>query len=242
MLRIISGKTFQRESRIAEDKIFGLCSLNFMSNFAFTRIQIMMFTLNMIPIKKFAFSLLIMITPGFASSVEPTDGDTVALTPWELLGEDDGLEDMFNSVSSFQMDLVNFAKLHLGKKYKPGGKGPYVFDCSGFTSFVFGNFDISLSPASRMQGKEGEQVTLGELEIGDLMFFSGRRGGKTVGHVGMVIDVNKDTGEIKFIHASSKHGIVIQSFPDGAYYSRHYLHSTRVINNKNDRQTKQESP
>ncbi len=161
--------------------------------------------------------------------VDFSDGDAIALSPWELLGEDDGLGDMFNSVSSFQTDLVNFAKLHLGRKYKPGGKGPYVFDCSGFTSYVFRNFDINLSPASRLQGQEGTPVSVGELKVGDLMFFSGRRGGSTVGHVGMVIDVDDKTGKVKFIHASSKHGVVIQSFPDGAYYSKHYLHSTRVI-------------
>lgn len=161
--------------------------------------------------------------------VDISDGDAIALSPWELLGEDDGLGDMFNSVSSFQTDLVNFAKLHLGRKYKPGGKGPYVFDCSGFTSYVFRNFDINLSPASRLQGQEGTPVSVGELKVGDLMFFSGRRGGSTVGHVGMVIDVDDKTGKVKFIHASSKHGVVIQSFPDGAYYSKHYLHSTRVI-------------
>ncbi|MDE7146607.1 MAG: C40 family peptidase [Duncaniella sp.] len=155
--------------------------------------------------------------------------DTLAMTPWELLGEDDGLGDMFNSVSSFQTELVNFAKLHLGRKYKPGGKGPYVFDCSGFTSYVFRNFDIKLSPASRLQGQEGTPVSVNELRVGDLMFFSGRRGGRTVGHVGMVIDVDEETGKVKFIHASTKHGVVIQSFPDGAYYSNHYLHSTRVI-------------
>lgn len=161
--------------------------------------------------------------------VDFSDGDAIALSPWELLGEDDGLGDMFNSVSSFQTDLVNFAKLHLGRKHKPGGKGPYVFDCSGFTSYVFRNFDINLSPASRLQGQEGTPVSVGELKVGDLMFFSGRRGGSTVGHVGMVIDVDDKTGKVKFIHASSKHGVVIQSFPDGAYYSKHYLHSTRVI-------------
>ncbi|MDE6859193.1 MAG: C40 family peptidase [Duncaniella sp.] len=161
--------------------------------------------------------------------VDPTEGDVLAMTPWELLGEDDGLGDLFNSVSSFQTELVNFAKLHLGRKYKPGGKGPYVFDCSGFTSYVFRNFDIKLSPASRLQGQEGSPVSVNELRVGDLMFFSGRRGGSTVGHVGMVIDVDEESGKIKFIHASSSKGVVIQSFPDGAYYSKHYLHSTRVI-------------
>ncbi len=208
--------------------------LNFMFTFVliFTRLAEPHFNAMTI-IKKLSSTILTGIFAiNIGNATQPTDidnGDIIALTPWELLGEDDGLGDLFNSTSSFQTELVNFAKLHLGKRYKPGGKGPYVFDCSGFTSYVFRNFDINLSPASRLQGQEGTRVNLSDLQIGDLMFFSGRRGGKTVGHVGMVIEVDYETGKIKFIHASSKHGVVIQSFPDGAYYSKHYLHSTRVI-------------
>lgn len=188
----------------------------------------------MSPFSNTLISLFISVSiPLTSTAIPPSElenGDVIALSPWELLGEDDGLGDLFNTQSSLQTELVNFAKLHLGRKYKPGGKGPYVFDCSGFTSYVFHNFDIKLSPASRLQGQEGTRVSIGELQVGDLMFFSGRRGGNIVGHVGMVIDVDPETGNVKFIHASSTQGIVIQNFPDGGYYSRHYLHSTRVIN------------
>ncbi|MCM1138825.1 MAG: C40 family peptidase [Duncaniella sp.] len=179
-----------------------------------------------------AISILILLSiPTCAYSQQPGNesGDVIALTPWELLGEDDGLGDSFCNISNFQSDLVNFAMKYLGSRYRAGGKTPKGFDCSGFTSFVFNNFDISLSPASRLQGKEGKRVTLDELQIGDLMFFSGRRGGNTVGHVGLVIDVDKVSGIIKFIHSSSSQGVVITTFPDGGYYSRRYLHSTRVI-------------
>lgn len=171
-------------------------------------------------------SLPISVKPQSTPS-EP--GDVLALTPWELLGEDDGLGDSFSKISNFQSDLVDFAMKYLGSRYRAGGKTPKGFDCSGFTSFVFNNFDISLSPASRLQGKEGTRVNLDELQVGDLMFFSGRRGGNSVGHVGMVIDVDKETGIIKFIHSSSSQGVVITTFPDDGYYSRRYLHSTRVI-------------
>ena len=168
-------------------------------------------------INKTISSLIVSILiPIGVNSTEPEQNDVLALTPWELLGEDDGLGDMFSSVSSFQSDLVDFAKLHLGRRYRRGGKGPHAFDCSGFTSYVFRNFNISLSPASRLQGNEGN----------------------TVGHVGMVIEVDNETGTVKFIHASSTQGVVIQTFPDGGYYSKHYLHSTRVIDESNYSQKK----
>lgn len=185
---------------------------------------------------KITISILTLITisiRAYPQQIEPEGDDVLALTPWELLGEDDGLGDSFNKISNFQSDLVDFAMKYLGSRYRAGGKTPKGFDCSGFTSFVFNNFDISLSPASRLQGKEGKRVSLDELQVGDLMFFSGRRVGNSVGHVGMVIDVDKETGTIKFIHSSSSQGVVITTFPDGGYYSRRYLHSTRVIDDDN---------
>ena len=45
----------------------------------------------------------------------------------------------------------------------------------------------------------------------------------------MVIDVDRKNGTLKFIHASTSKGVVIQNYPDGAYYSRHFLHVQRVI-------------
>lgn len=157
------------------------------------------------------------------------NGDALALSPWELLGEDDGLGDMAGSLTTLQSDLVDYASRFLGTRYRHGAKGPSAFDCSGFTSYVFRNFGMTLSPSSRAQGLQGRQVSKDEVMVGDLMFFSGRRGGKTIGHVGMVVDVDEATGKVKFIHAATSRGVVIESFPDGGYYSSRFLQYRRVI-------------
>lgn len=159
-----------------------------------------------------------------------SDHDVLALTPWELLGEDDGYDQWFSPLSELQIELREFAQNFLGCRYVHGGKGPKVFDCSGFTSFVYSNFGYSISPGSRMQGTQGTRVSMSDIQVGDLLFFSGRKGGTTVGHVGMVVEVDESTRQLKFIHASSKRGIVIQSYPDGGYYSKHFLHARRIIN------------
>ncbi len=158
-----------------------------------------------------------------------SDGDVLALNPWEMLGEDDGLGDNFGSLTSLQSELVDYASSFLGTRYRHGAKGPKAFDCSGFTSFVFKNFGMSLSASSRAQGVQGRQIGKDEVMVGDLMFFSGRRGGKTIGHVGMVVDVDELTGKIKFIHAATSQGVVIQSFPDNGYYSQRFLQFRRVL-------------
>ncbi|MCM1520806.1 MAG: C40 family peptidase [Lachnoclostridium sp.] len=156
-------------------------------------------------------------------------GDALALSPWELLGEDDGLGDMAGSLTTLQSDLVDYASRFIGTRYRHGAKGPSAFDCSGFTSYVFRNFGMTLSPSSRAQGLQGRQISKDEVMVGDLMFFSGRRGGKTIGHVGMVVDVDEATGKVKFIHAATSRGVVIESFPDGGYYSSRFLQYRRVI-------------
>lgn len=129
--------------------------------------------------------------------------------------------------NSLVYQIIDYAKNYLGRPYRSGAKGPRAFDCSGFTSFVFRNFDISLSSSSRDQYTQGEQINLSEVRPGDLLFFGGRRGGSTVGHVAMAVEV-KDNGTIKFIHAAQR-GICYDTYPDGGYYSKRFIGARRVI-------------
>lgn len=124
-------------------------------------------------------------------------------------------------------DIVEYAKNFLGRPYRSGSKGPKSFDCSGFTSYVFRNFDLSLGASSRDQYRQGIHVSKEELQPGDLLFFSGSRKSGTVGHVGIVTEVNTD-GSVKFIHAARKGGIRFDRYPDGGYYSSRYIGARRV--------------
>lgn len=157
------------------------------------------------------------------------NGDVMMPTLEEMLGEPIDNLGMIGGNEALKGELVSFAKNYLGIRYRRGGKTPKGFDCSGFTSFVFRNFGFSIDPGSRTQALQGKRVSLSQVEVGDLLFFSGRRGGKTVGHVGMVIEVDESTGNMKFIHSATSKGITIQNFPDGGYYSNRFLHAQRVI-------------
>lgn len=129
-------------------------------------------------------------------------------------------------------DMVSYAKKFLGAHYRYGARGPKNFDCSGFTSYVFREFGYKLSPTSRAQYLQGVGVSRDEVRPGDLLFFSGRRAGKNVGHVGMVIDVNDDDKSIRFIHATIGGGVKIDTYPDGGYYSKRYIGARRVLSDK----------
>lgn len=132
------------------------------------------------------------------------------------------------SEESAQMitDLLGEAKRYIGRPYRHGAKGPSAFDCSGFTSYVYRQFGFNISPSSRSQFLEGEKVDKNNLKQGDLVFFTSRRSGKNVGHVGIVVSADNVNGNFKFIHASMK-GITISDYK--GYYLGRYLGARRII-------------
>lgn len=123
-------------------------------------------------------------------------------------------------------DLLKEARKHLGKPYRHGSKGPNAFDCSGFSSYVYRQFGYSISPASKAQYFEGTKVDRKSLREGDLVFFNGRNMNNGVGHVGIVVSADNNTGEFKFIHASIK-GVKISECE--GYYAKRYIGARRII-------------
>lgn len=125
-------------------------------------------------------------------------------------------------------DLLSFAFQFKGVPYRYGQASPRGFDCSGFTSYVFKRFGFSLDRTSRGQVNDGRSIARNELKPGDLVFFNGRaRGGKRVGHVGIVTEVQQDNS-FKFIHASCHKGIT-ESHSTETYYQSRYVGACRVI-------------
>lgn len=124
-------------------------------------------------------------------------------------------------------DIIAYAMKYLGRPYRSGAKGPKAFDCSGFTSFVYRNFDISLSPSSSQQSVQGVKVAKADIQPGDLLFFKGRRN-SGVGHVGIAVDVD-DSGNVSFIHAATSSGIRIDKLNDAGYYQKRYVGARRVL-------------
>ena len=140
--------------------------------------------------------------------------------------EKDNLQVLSDESSKMVADLLKEGRKHIGKPYLAGSKGPSRFDCSGFTSYVYKQFGIQLSPSSRDQYTQGEKVDRNDLRPGDLVFFTSRRSGKNVGHVGIVVSADNETGQFKFIHASLK-GVKISDYE--GYYVPRYVGARRII-------------
>lgn len=136
------------------------------------------------------------------------------------------------SSGSYLGDLVvDIAKEHLGKPYVWGAEGPNEFDCSGFMMFCYRHVGVKLPRTSREQFKLGEEVEIPDLKKGDLVFWSGFRGtvGESIGHVGMICDVDYEKGYFYFIHANSSHKGVSISRSDERYFLLHYKGARRII-------------
>lgn len=95
------------------------------------------------------------------------------------------------------LSAADLATQFVGSPYVWGSANPGVgFDCSGLTSYVYGQMGISIPHQSAAQYSSGYAVDSSNLQAGDLVFFS--YGGGGIDHVGIV--VNSDG---TFVHAST---------------------------------------
>lgn len=117
--------------------------------------------------------------------------------------------------------IVSYAYKFLGRPYVWGGSGPSVFDCSGFTAYVYKILGITLPHYTVSQASLGVHVSRDNLKPGDLVFFNTS---SRLSHVGIYV------GNGKFIQASSGSNKVIVSSLYQSYYNSRYAGARRIIN------------
>jgi cell wall-associated NlpC family hydrolase len=139
-----------------------------------------------------------------SSAVQPTVG-VAAATP----------EGTTVAPPSTHGGVVGIAMQYLGVPYHWGGSSPSGFDCSGLVSYVFAQIGVSLPHSSYAQFNMGTPVSIGQLQPGDLVFFSG------ASHVGIYI------GGGSFIHAPHTGDVVKISSLSG-YYSSAFIGGRRI--------------
>ncbi len=121
--------------------------------------------------------------------------------------------------SEIRLKILKEAENWIGTPYRYGGNSQSGADCSGFVQSVYLTVGIALPRTSKEQYDYSEAISIGDAQIGDLIFF--KRKGK-ISHVGII------SGNGEMIHASSSRGVIRQSIEE-YLRSNIYAGSGRVI-------------
>lgn len=125
--------------------------------------------------------------------------------------------------------IVAFAKTLIGIPYLYASINPVKgFDCSGFITYVFNHFNITVPRSSVDFTNYGKTIDSNEAKPGDLILFTGTDSTiHVVGHMGII--ESKKEKLIYFIHASSgkAKGVVITPLEN--YYRSRFVKVIRVF-------------
>ena len=126
--------------------------------------------------------------------------------------------------------LIEEAYKHIGTPYRYGARGPKAFDCSGFTGYVYRQLGIELSRSSKDQARDGRPVegTYADMQKGDIIIFGARASRKSIGHVGIFIEMMPDGQDFTFIHAATHGGVTVSHIKE-EYYAVRFLGARRIL-------------
>lgn len=129
-------------------------------------------------------------------------------------------------------ELVDFAETLQGIPYKYGSINPKTgFDCSGFISYVFSHFGISVPRSSIGFTHLEKEIQLREAKRGDIILFTGTDSTKrVVGHMGII---TSDKGQNhEFIHSTSGKAYSVTKTPLNRYYQGRFVKVIRIFKDK----------
>ncbi len=126
--------------------------------------------------------------------------------------------------------LVAYAETLIGTPYKYASTDPSVgFDCSGFITYVFNHYNISVPRSSKDFENTGTEIPVGKSKRGDLILFTGTDSTeRVIGHMGIIVSNKKD--ELQFIHATSGKAYSVVITPFNKYYQGRFVKTIRVFN------------
>jgi len=117
-------------------------------------------------------------------------------------------------------ELYQYYKNWKGTPYRYGGNTKRGIDCSSFILDTYQSlFKIPLPRSTKDQVKQGSRIYINQLEPGDLVFF---KTGWNVRHVGVYLEKGK------FMHVSSKRGVIISTLNSG-YWKESYWQARRLL-------------
>ena len=121
--------------------------------------------------------------------------------------------------------VIGTARSYRGTPHVTGGVSRLGIDCSALMMVSFASAGLKIPRTANQQSQFGRPVPKTNLKPGDLVFFSDRKIGSGITHVGLVTEISSK-GEIKFIHTSSRLGVT-ENLLSTDYFSRTFTKATR---------------
>ena len=139
-----------------------------------------------------------------------------------------------NTTSAAPADVVKFAETLNGIPYLYASTNPQQgFDCSGFITYVFNHFNITVPRSSIDFTNAAPEVSIASSKPGDLILFTGTDSSKRiVGHMGIII--SHDNIQTLFIHSSSGKANGVTITPLNDYYMSRFVKVIRVFQKNNE--------
>lgn len=129
----------------------------------------------------------------------------------------------------FRQEVVRYALQYVGASYKYAGTNPRTgFDCSGFTGYVFNQFDVRLSSSSSAQSREGRPVSLNAVQPGDLIIFGQNK--RNIQHVALVVERSRNG--IVCVHSTTSRGVIRENVTASSYWRPLILEARDVISGR----------
>ena len=139
--------------------------------------------------------------------------------------QNQGIEKSLDLGSLTADQLIATAKTYLGTKHKMGGVDKNGIDCSGLLFASFRDNKLKVPHGSQAMAHYGKIIVdMKDLKRGDLVFSYGTyTTKKVITHSGIYL------GDGKFIHTSSRKGVIISNLKHSKYWQDSFLFGTRIF-------------
>lgn len=119
--------------------------------------------------------------------------------------------------------VIDEAYKYYGWDYVSGGCSPDYggFDCSGLVQYVYRQAGIDLPRLEKEQFAASQEISIDEIQAGDLLFYQNETSGGSIGHVAIYI------GDGKTFEAGDPVGVYDI---DDSWHAENFLCAGRVIN------------
>lgn len=161
------------------------------------------------------------------SNKKKHNSETKKTTTNSLSAKDKALKEKYAQILGVNEKDISNLKLYyfidewMGVPYKYGGNDKNGIDCSGFTGLLYREvYNKNVSGPTSTLIELTNIISENELKEGDMVFFHIEKKGK-VSHVGVYLQNNK------FVHATTKKGVMINDLNEN-YYKQHYFKSGRL--------------